>query len=383
MNALIAINIVVTVYEHREGKRLRSEFLIADAIHTRSDVMVSCSVLTGLFLVKLGYTWLDSVFALYSTTPTVSSTSPFNGRATLRLEKLINSTDTTQLFGHFFWEIGSTSPGSASDTLRIEMRRGQPYNQTRIVLTACAGVNVDIATFGLGDSTFARNSGNFTHAFFGEGGNVSAAFARVMAYTAKDALIHGAPTFRTCRTSPDTTATGPLDAGDNDVDFGMSPGVDVSDFISNTGVKISSVATNFNGETNVVRADSIYFLDEGLRLKGASVSPIGAPGMDMNYNHAFAAGQPGTPTFGGTGNPNNRILFAARPDANIDIFDTFFYGVVGSIPIRDPIIGPLRVARNSAGTQQFLFGITARGLVMIRLATITNPFPSPRGAGTR
>jgi len=322
----------------------------------------------------------DSVFALYSTTPTASSTAPFNGRGTLRMEKLINSQDTTQLFGHFFWEIGATTTSSSSDTLRIVMRRGLPYNQTRVVLSACAGVNVDLNTFGLGDSTYARNSGNFTHAFFGEGGNITAAFARVMSYSALQPLVHGAPTFKTCHTSPDTL-TGPIDAGDNDADFGMSPGVDVSDFISNTGVKISSIATNFNGGTNVVRADSIYFLDEGLRLKGASVSPTGTPGMDMNYNHAFAAGEGGTPTFGGSGNPNDRLLFAARPDGNIDIFDTFFYGVVGSIPVRDPIIGPLRVAKDNLGNQ-LLFGITAHGLTVVKLPTVVNPYPI-RQAGVK
>jgi len=64
MIATIVTNIIVTVYEHREGKRLRSEFLVADAIHTRSDVLVSCSVLTGLVFVKLGYVWLDPIFAL-------------------------------------------------------------------------------------------------------------------------------------------------------------------------------------------------------------------------------------------------------------------------------------------------------------------------------
>ncbi len=326
---------------------------------------------------------VDSIFALYSTTPTISSTSPFNGRATLRMEKLKNTPDTAQLFAHFFWEIGSTSANTASDTLRIVMRRGQPYNQTRVVLTACAGVNVDLATFGLGDTTFARNSGNFTHAFFGEGGNVTAQFARVMGYTTKAPLLHGAARFiPSCFTSPDTV-NGPVDGGDNDLDLGMSPGVDVSDFISNTGVQVTAIATNFNGGTNVVRADSVYYLDEGLRLKGTSVAPIGAPGMDMNYNHAFQAGNPGTPTFGGGGNPNDRILFAARPDGNIDIFDTFFYGVIGSIPVRDPIIGPLRVARNAAGTVQFLFGVTARGLVVVRLPAVVNPFPVPRPGGIR
>src|SRR2546425_9372334 len=41
----------------------------------------------------------DSIYAVYSTTPTASSSSPFNGKATLRMEKLVNTTDTTQLFG--------------------------------------------------------------------------------------------------------------------------------------------------------------------------------------------------------------------------------------------------------------------------------------------
>ncbi|MEP7340282.1 MAG: cation diffusion facilitator family transporter [Acidobacteriota bacterium] len=62
--ATIVINIFVTVYESREGNRLKSEFLIADAIHTRSDVLVSCSVLTGLILIKVGYVWFDPVVSL-------------------------------------------------------------------------------------------------------------------------------------------------------------------------------------------------------------------------------------------------------------------------------------------------------------------------------
>ena len=64
MVATIIVNIFVTVYEHREGQRLNSQFLIADAIHTRSDVLVSCSVLAGLVLVKLGFVWLDPVVSL-------------------------------------------------------------------------------------------------------------------------------------------------------------------------------------------------------------------------------------------------------------------------------------------------------------------------------
>jgi len=318
----------------------------------------------------------DSIFAIYSTTPTVSSSSPFNGRATLRMEKLKNTLDTTQLFSHLFWELAgdSTLSSTSKDTLRIELRRGRPYNQQKVVLTACAGVMVELARFGLGDSTFVRNSGNFTHAVVGEGGNISTAFARVMGYSTLGALLQGASTQTSCTTDA-FGITG--DAGENDRDAGMTPAIDVSDFISNTGVKVHSIATNFNGATNLVRADSIYYLDEGLRLKGTSPAPVGAFGMDMNYNHSFAAGSPGTVTFGGPAlNANNRIAFSARPDGNIDIWDTFFYGKIGQITVRDPIIGPLRVARNAAGTRQWLFGVTASGLVMVELPVITNPNPA-------
>ena len=171
-------------------------------------------------------------------------------------------------------------------------------------------------------------------------------------------------------------------SGENHLDKGMTPAIDVSDFISNTGVRILSIATNKNGQTNLVRADSVYILDEGLRLKGTacplnasgSACVLGAPGMDMNVNHDFAAGQPGTTAFGALGDSTNRVMFVARPDGNIDVFDTFFYGKIASIPIRDPIVGPLRVAKDLAGNQ-LLFGVTTTGLVMVQLPPIPNPFP--------
>jgi len=318
----------------------------------------------------------DSIFAIYSTTPTLSSSAPFEGRATLRMEKLINTSDTAQLFSHLFWELAgdSTLADLGRDTLRIELRRGRPYNQQKVVLTACAGVTINLASFGLGDSTYVRNSGNFTHAVIGEGGNITTPFARVIGYTTKAPLLHGPSTARGCATN----ITGfTRDSGENHRDVGMTPAIDVSDFISNTGVKISSVATNFNGGTNLVRADSIYFLDEGMKLKGTAPAPVGAFGMDMNYNHNFLAGDPGTPTFPpAVGVPADRIAFSARPDGNIDVWDTFFYGQIAVIVVRDPIIGPLRVARNNANTRQWLFGVTARGLVMVELPVITNPFPT-------
>lgn len=64
MLVTVAVNVFVAIYEKREGQRLQSEFLIADAIHTRSDILVSCSVLVGLILIKLGFVWLDPVVSL-------------------------------------------------------------------------------------------------------------------------------------------------------------------------------------------------------------------------------------------------------------------------------------------------------------------------------
>jgi len=349
---------------------LREEITVFDVSDRPQYVGTVCRVTSGT-----SNCHADSIFAIYSTTPTLSSTSPFNGRATLRMEKLINTTDTTRLFGHLFWELAgdSTLTSIGRDTLRIELRRGRPYNQQKVVLTACAGVTIELKTFGLGDSTYVRNSGNFTHGIIGEGGNITTAFARVVGYTTKAPLIHNNPMAARCLTNGSGLTS---DSGENHLDKGMTPAIDVSDFISNTGVHIHSVATNFNGATNLVRADSIYFLDEGMKLKGTVPAPLGAFGMDMNYNHNFLAGSAGTPTFGGTGNPNDRIAFSARSDGNIDVWDTFFFNQVGTIVVRDPIIGPLRVARNKTNTRQWLFGVTPNGVVMVQLPVIPNPNPS-------
>lgn len=58
------INVFTTVYERREGRRLGSELLIADALHTRLDVFVSAAVLASLGASRLGYPVFDLIIAL-------------------------------------------------------------------------------------------------------------------------------------------------------------------------------------------------------------------------------------------------------------------------------------------------------------------------------
>jgi cation diffusion facilitator family transporter len=59
----VAVNVFVMIYENREGKRLKSDFLVADSFHTRSDIFVSCSVIATLLAVRLGLPILDTIVA--------------------------------------------------------------------------------------------------------------------------------------------------------------------------------------------------------------------------------------------------------------------------------------------------------------------------------
>ena len=61
MIVTLGVNIFVTTYEKRRGKQLSSEFLVADALHTRSDVYVTIGVIIGLVFMKLGFTRADTV----------------------------------------------------------------------------------------------------------------------------------------------------------------------------------------------------------------------------------------------------------------------------------------------------------------------------------
>lgn len=60
----LVVNLFVSRYERREGERLNSQILLADAANTGADVYVTISVLVSIVLVSLGWAWADSVIAL-------------------------------------------------------------------------------------------------------------------------------------------------------------------------------------------------------------------------------------------------------------------------------------------------------------------------------
>jgi cation diffusion facilitator family transporter len=61
----LIVNLFVSTYERRAGKRLHSELLLADAANTSADVFVTLAVLASSGLIALtGWLWLDSLAAL-------------------------------------------------------------------------------------------------------------------------------------------------------------------------------------------------------------------------------------------------------------------------------------------------------------------------------
>lgn len=52
--ATILINIIISTYEYKMGKKLKSTILISDSMHTRSDLFISLGVLATIISIKLG-----------------------------------------------------------------------------------------------------------------------------------------------------------------------------------------------------------------------------------------------------------------------------------------------------------------------------------------
>ncbi|NQU19342.1 cation transporter, partial [bacterium] len=64
MIVTMIINFIVMSYEYSKGKALKSDVLIADAMHTRSDILTSFSVIAAFIFIKLGFPIFDTIFAI-------------------------------------------------------------------------------------------------------------------------------------------------------------------------------------------------------------------------------------------------------------------------------------------------------------------------------
>jgi len=290
----------------------------------------------------------QDVMLTYSTTPTPGQSAPFGSlNGTLRWENLTKGvtaagkSDSTT--SHFFFEQAIGQAGARGDTLEIQRFDADGVGRAVLVpaFNALGSTVVTIGKLAFRDTTFVRSSGNFRRAVFGEGGSV--VNSRAMMYD--------------------------VDRGYDPViwwvDLGVSPPTDVSDFIANTSARMFGVAINFDGGLAAIRADSSYVVNPALRLMGIFQTTNTNAGLDFHPQNT------GTFSF-----PlNTRLAFAASSEPLIEIYDTNCYLRVGTIPIKDPIIGPVTAALRPSG-QLVLVGATARGVVIAQLPnTFTTTCP--------
>jgi hypothetical protein len=268
--------------------------------------------------------------------------NPFtNLNGTLRWENLTKGitaagkTDSTT--SHFFFEQSVGQDGARGDSLEITRFDvdGVPGDSAVLVpfIDPIGGSTIiTVSKLAFRDTTFARNSGNFQRAVFGEGGNV--VNSRALMYDA--------------------------DKGYEPVrwwiDRGVSPPQAITDFVANTSATMNGVAINFDGSLSAVRADSTYILNPSLRLMGVFNTTVSNAGLDFHPQNTGVSSFP----------LNTRLAFAASSEPLIEIYDTNCYLRVATIPIKDPIIGPITAALRSNG-QLVLVGATARGVVIAQL----------------
>lgn len=60
----LVVNVWVVWFETRAGRRLSSDLLLADALHTRTDLFTTLGVLGGLALARAGLAWSDPAISL-------------------------------------------------------------------------------------------------------------------------------------------------------------------------------------------------------------------------------------------------------------------------------------------------------------------------------
>jgi cation diffusion facilitator family transporter len=59
----LVVNLAIVAYETRAARRLQSSVLLADAAHTRTDLLVTLSVIISLGAARFGLSWLDPLVA--------------------------------------------------------------------------------------------------------------------------------------------------------------------------------------------------------------------------------------------------------------------------------------------------------------------------------
>jgi hypothetical protein len=122
---------------------------------------------------------------------------------------------------------------------------------------------------------------------------------------------------------------------------------------------VLGVAINVDGALSAIRGDSTYILDPQLRLQGL-MQTSGGPNAGFDFHPLNA-------TSGvATADVSLRLAFSASMAPQIEVFDSYCYQKLGTVEVRDPIVGPIKASVRPNG-QIVLVGASARGVVVIPL----------------
>jgi hypothetical protein len=303
---------------------------------------------------SLPSTVCGDVKLVYSTTPTEGQSKPFENIGTVRWENLMTHKS------HFFYEHAVGQSEGRADTLAIERYPAQGVGTIdtlldyKNVLYRNGDVNDQyvysvigqLNKLGFRDTTHVRNSANFRRAVVGEGGDVLG--SRALMYDVTRGYKTG------MRFTGDAAIYVPAIPFE---DLGVSPTLDVIDYVANTFAKVRGVSINFDGSLAAIRADSTYLIDPTLRLQGLLQTSGGNAGFDFHPRNTGLM----------SADLLTRLAFAASSEPQIEIYDSHCYQRISTVPLRDPIIGPIKSAVRGTG-QIVLVGATARGVVIANLA---------------
>jgi hypothetical protein len=216
-----------------------------------------------------------------------------------------------------------TTPGAAFDEVRTVQGNAQPG------LYVESGRAWNMARIGWSDTTFVAASGDRNRIVFGEG---AAETGRILMWDAPTQSYSGL--------------------------------VNVRDLIHNEPARITGVDLNYDGRLGLARGThGAYFFGDDLRLYGRAVEGVGGgAGAGLHPSHSGTGWAPSA----------EGLSFVGTNRRSIQILDVSHFMARGEIPIRDQIVGPLRVslplADDPADTVVRVYGITSGGgVVLVRV----------------
>lgn len=237
----------------------------------------------------------------------------------------------------------------ASGTLGGEVCVGSRDGVAAAVAALRAAVDTDVSfadvdheSLILTDTTFVAWSGNREWIAFGEG-NTGTRPGRVI------------------------MANDPAGTAFQNIFF--SRGVEVSDILDNASEPVYGLALDSIGRAIGVHGKQSYFgsveMPFHLRMQGNFDS------FDLGAGITFHPQAKVNPAAPGALNDRTRLAFVASANGTIEIIDAYYYVSRGRITIADKLYGPLRIslpltaAEAAAGVVVKLYGLTAKGLVII------------------